>query len=113
MELSMKGWSYYLLRVWRWVRIPVIIVALLAMLLYFLLWIYVNSSCEYSSRTISPKQGDFDAVVEEKCCGLIGSWCEVAIKLHRRTGWGLDTKIFVYDPASMEHQVSHGPMTLS
>ena len=98
----MKGWSYHPLRAWRWVRIPVIIVALLAMLLYFLLWYLVNYDCEYERQTISPKQGDFDALVEEKWCGLIGSWCEVAVKLHRRTGWGLDTKIFVYYPASMD-----------
>ena len=75
----MKGWSYYLLRVWRWVRIPVIIVALLATLLYFLLWYLINYDCEYENQTISPKQGDFDAIVEEKWCGLIGSWCEVAV----------------------------------
>jgi hypothetical protein len=92
----MKGWPYYLRCVWRSVRIPVAIIMLLVSLLCFIIWLYVNAGFEYHSRTISPKQGNFDAVVEEKCCNADGV-CAVTVKLHRRTGWGLDTKIFVYD----------------
>ncbi len=96
----MKGWTYYLLRVWRWLWISLTVMMLLVILLYFILKIWVSSSCVYDSRTISPTRGDYDAVVEDKCCGLIGSSCEMRVKLHRRTGWGLDTKIFVYGPYS-------------
>jgi hypothetical protein len=115
MELSMKGWSYYLLRVWRWIRIPVIVVALLAMLLYSLM-LYLANDCDYQNQTISPKMGDFDAIVEEKWCGFIGSWCEETIRLHRRTGWSLDTKIFIYTPTSAyerpERPWTHSPVVV-
>lgn len=115
MELSMKGWDYYLLRVWRWIRLSMIIVALLAMLsailIVAIIFIFPNASCEYSSRTISPKQGNFDAVVDGKCCDC---GCVETIKLHRRSGWGLDTKIFVYYPASMGSDKSwtHDPVAV-
>jgi hypothetical protein len=91
MELNMKVWSYYLLRIWGWVWIPVITIVVL----YSFIWLHANSACGYSSRTISPKQGNFDAVVEGKCC----DWgCIDIIKLHKRAGWGIDTKVFVYNP---------------
>ena len=95
----MKGWSYCLRRIWRWVRIPLIIVALLpvlsAILFCVLIYMFPNRACGYSSRTISPKQGDFDAVVEGRCC----DWgCDETLRLHRRSGWGSGTKIFVYRP---------------
>jgi hypothetical protein len=104
----MKGSSYYLLRVWRWVRIPVMSAVIIVMVLYFLMWMHANSDCGYSSRTISPKQGTFDVVVEGECC----DWgCIDTVKLRRRDGWGSDTKIFVYNP-NLGPDGTHDPVVV-
>ena len=93
----MKGRPHHLQQAWRRVRIPVTIVMVLYLVLICIRAGY-HSTCAHDIRTISPQQGKFDAVVEEECCSGFGGWCEVAIKLRWRAGWGLDTKIFVYDP---------------
>ncbi len=109
----MKELSYYLLSVWRWIRIPTIIALIIVTLLYSLMWIYENTDCGYSIRTLSPKQGDFNALVQEECC----NWgCAVTIKLHKRRGWGFDTEIFVYNPTSIferkESPWTHDPLVV-
>lgn len=58
--------------------------------------VLLSGGCGYSSRTISPKRGNFRAVVVEKCCG---SGCIGTVRLRRTDGWGFDSKIFVYETA--------------
>jgi hypothetical protein len=46
----MKGWDYHLLRIWRWVRISVIIVELLAMLSVPLIFVLIFRILELFRR---------------------------------------------------------------
>ena len=57
----MKILRYYLLRAWRWVRIPLIIFALLYLGLLYSRARY-DSTCVHNYLTISPSQGNFGAM---------------------------------------------------
>ena len=97
----MKGWSYYLSHVWLLIPISLITIVLLPILslilLFVLIFIFPNGDCGYSSNTISSEQGNFDAVIDGECCDWV---CVETIKLHRKSSWWSNTKIFVYNPTS-------------
>lgn len=86
----MKRWRKYLLNIWT----PVVI--LIALNLYVWAQLHIHP-CGYSDiRTISPKQGNLDAVLQRECCDR-----GVTEKIVLRR-WLFDTEIFVYEPAGSD-----------
>ena len=100
----MKRWQGFLLRFFLWSSISVIA---LTLLLYLFLWWRLDSNCGHNTFTFSPKEGDFEAIADDECCG----WgCRVTITLHRTRGWGLDTDIFIYKPTDANAPWTHDPV---
>ncbi len=89
----MKRWRKYLLNIWT----PVVTM----LVLNCLLWAYLHVDPGYSDiRTISPKGGNFDAVLQRECSDR---GCTERIVLRR---WRFDTKIFVFEPAGSDPKMS-------
>lgn len=95
----MKG-IYYLLRFWSWVRIKLLILAILLTVLYCVrMWTQTefHKGCLQESRTVGLPQRGLDAVVEEEWCGGgLGGGDIGTIKLRDRERWGLETSVFAY-----------------
>jgi len=99
----MKGWPKNFARIWLWVRRFLIAMSIMVATVTILVVIAVVTlewrSCDTFGRTTVWNQGDIEAIIEEKVCGIIGGWCSVTVKLHKKKGFGFDTVVFDYSPA--------------
>lgn len=92
---------YYLLRIWRWIRIPLIIFMLLYLGLLYSRWQY-ESTCAHGYLTINSSGGSFDALVDDMCCDGFGGFEVVIVRLVSKAIWpSPDATIFVYNPTDV------------
>lgn len=120
-ESFMKRILFYLLLLWRWIRIPILILALILIALYYIITmgrVEYQKGCIHENRTVSSSQQGVDAVVEEVFCGGgFGGGDIATIKLHGRAGlwniWSKEVPIFVYhisNELGVNGIINHEPM---
>lgn len=63
----------------------------------------------YMHQVIPSNGGDYEAVVNEENCDAFGSLNISSIKLRKKSGWGFETTIFLYEPSYAEGDMSENP----
>lgn len=95
---DMKLWRYYLLRVWRWSRVPLIVFILLYLGLLYM-QARNDSACLHEYHTISSNGGNFDAQVDDMSCEGFGGFEVVIVRLVSKAIWPVrDATVFVFNP---------------